>query len=246
MAWEVFPWPCVGEFWFITLGLALHPSYDAILARLRLLSPSPKFLDLGTCLGQDLRKLYADGAPQESLFGADLFEEYEAVGHQLFRDRDRFQNRYITADLFDDATDGLLAKTGGTWDIVNIIMFLHIWDRETQLAASKRILKLLCPKPGSMIVGAQTGSTQAGELVLKPPYVAEGEERSIYRHSLDTFEQMWREVEKDAGVNLDVKVTYDAQEARDAIAKEEERGERSFFFKQSSDQRKLFFTIELT
>ena len=235
----------MGEFWFITLGLALHPSYDTILARMRSATPAPKFLDLGTCLGQDLRKLYADGAPKESLFGADLFEEYEAVGHQLFRDSDRFQNRYITADLFDDSSDGLLTRTGGTWDYVNIVMFLHIWDRETQLAASKRILKLLCSKPGSMIVGIQTGSTQPGELVLKPPYVVEGEERSIYRHSLDTFVAMWREVESDAGRSLDVKVTYDSQEARDKIAREERSGERSFFFKQSPEQRKLYFTIEL-
>lgn len=197
-------------------------------------------LDLGTCLGQDLRKLVADGAPKEGLYGADLFPEYESVGHQMFRDASRFENRFITADIFDDSADGLLAKTGGTWDVVNIIMFLHIWDRPTQYAASKRILKLLNEQAGSMIIGAQTGSTEPGELVLKPPYVAEGEERSIYRHSVETFIEMWKEIGKESDTRLEVKVEYDDPEARKTLAEEEESGERSFFFKQSMDQRKLF------
>ncbi|KAL8718594.1 MAG: hypothetical protein Q9225_004279 [Loekoesia sp. 1 TL-2023] len=244
IAWEIFPWPCVGEFWFITLGLSLHPSYKTLLSRLSLSSPAPKFLDLGTCVGQDLRKLVADGAPKENLYGADLFPEYESIGHQMFRDTNRFKNRFITADIFDDSVDGLLAKTGGTWDIVNIIMVLHIWDRPTQYAASKRILKLLKNQQGSMIIGAQTGSIEPGELVLKPPFVAEGEERSIYRHSIETFIEMWKDIEKEADARLEVKVEYDDPEARKTLAKEEESGERSFFFKRSMDQRRLFFTVQ--
>ncbi|KAI4114673.1 MAG: hypothetical protein LQ338_007971 [Usnochroma carphineum] len=161
----------------------------------------------------------------------------------MFRDADRFTDRFITADLFDDSADGLLAKTGGTWDVVNIIMFLHIWDRNTQYAACKRIVKLLKNQAGSMIIGAQTGSTEPGELVLKPPFVAEGEERSIYRHSVETFLDMWKEVEKELGVKLETKVDYDDPEGRKTLAEEEKSGERSFFFKQSVEQRKLFFTV---
>ena len=187
----------------------------------------------------------ADGVPVDRVFGADLFEEYEAIGHQLFRDEARFANRYIVADLFDDSVDGLLVKSKGTWDIVNIIMFLHIWDLDMQTAACKRIVKLLRPVPGSMIIGAQTGCTQPGELHLKPPHVAEGQERSIYRHNLETFKDMWKEVGKDEGVRLDVKVEYDDQESRDQLAREEQSGEKNFFFQQSPDQVKLFFTVEL-
>lgn len=64
-AWEIFPWPCVGSFWFMALGLSLHPHYNALLTRLRTQDPPTKFLDLGTCFGQDLRKLIADGAPRK-------------------------------------------------------------------------------------------------------------------------------------------------------------------------------------
>ncbi|KAM0796363.1 hypothetical protein BDR22DRAFT_900139 [Usnea florida] len=248
IAWDIFPWPCIGQFWFVTLGLACHPSYSALLIRLRSPSPAIRLLDLGTCLGQDLRKLVADGVPPGRLFGTDLFAEYEAVGHELFRDRDRFQGRFIAADLFDDDDSALgggsMKNNVGTWDVVNIFMFLHIWDLDTQVAACKRILNLLSPKPGSMVIGAQSGSTQPGEVLLKPPHVADGEEKRIYRHSLESFREMWGKVGKEEGVELKVEVVYDDPEGRDTLAKEEEKGERQFFFKQGPESRKLFFTIE--
>ena len=187
----------------------------------------------------------ADGASVDTVYGADLFSEYEAIGHQLFQDRDRFEDRFFTADIFDDSADGLAVRSQGTWDIVNINMFLHIWDLNTQKAASKRIIKLLRPDPGSMIIGNQTGSTQPGELVLRPPYVTEGGERSIYRHSLETLVDMWKAVGDDEGVKLDVKIDYDDQEPREKLTKEDQSDEREFYFGPGPEQRKLFFTIKL-
>lgn len=243
-AWEIFPWPCVGEFWFINLGLSLHPHYQDLLTRLRTQHPPIKFLDLGTCLGQDLRKLVADGAPLESVWGSDYFYEYEAAGHSLFRDADKFQNRFIAADLFDESAESALQKTEGTWDVINIIMFLHIYDWNTQVRACKRILKLLSRKRGSMVIGAQTGSIEAGELQLKPPMVAEGEEKTIYRQNLDTFTKMWKEVGQDEGLELEVWVVYDDDVDRERRAKEEQDGGKNKFFS-GPTQRRLFFTVAI-
>ncbi|KAL6714990.1 hypothetical protein ACLMJK_007250 [Lecanora helva] len=243
VAWEIFPWPCIGEFWFVSLGLAVHPYYSTLLQRLKASSAPCRLLDLGTCLGQDLRKLVADGADVSRLCGADLFPEYEDAGHRLFKDGDRFRGRFFVADLLDDSPDSPLNQSAGSWDFVNVIMFLHIWDWDGQVKACKRILKLLSRKPGSKIIGAMTGSTQPGELVLKPPVVAEGEKKSIYRHDLETFKEMWRDVERDENIQLDVQVVYGDQKVRDVLSEEEERGERAFFFKQDSSQRRLFFTI---
>ena len=195
LAWEIFPWPCVGEFWFVNLGLSLHPRYNALLTRLRTQDPPTKFLDLGTCLGQDLRKLVVDGVVSpDVLYGFDYFAEYEDAGHRLFRDADRFRGRFIAGDLFDESPDGALEKTAGSWDVVNVTMFLHMYDWPTQVRACKRILKLLVKRKGSMVVGAQTGSVHAGDFHLKPPLVAEGEERTLFRHNLETFRQMWESV----------------------------------------------------
>lgn len=224
------------------MGLSLHPSYPSLVTRLR--SSNTKFLDLGTCLGQDLRKLIYDGAPVQNLFGCDVFPQYESVGHALFRDAETFQGRFITADLFDTTSDGELMRTKGTWDVINIIMFLHVFDWNTQISACKRILQLLSRKPGSMIIGAQTGSTEPGEHVLKPPFVAEGQHKTVFRQSQETFVDMWKTVGKEEGVELRIQVQYDEEKDRELRAKEEEGGEKNKFFS-GQHQRRLFFTVEI-
>lgn len=166
------------------------------------------------------------------------------MGHELFRDRETFQNRFIMADLFDTTSDSALERTKGKWDVINIIMFLHVFDWSTQLVACKRILGLLSRKSGNMIIGAQTGSTEAGEHVLKPPFVAEGEHKTVYRQSLETFTDMWKIVEKDEDVKLKIQVQYDEEKDRELRAKEEETGGKNKFFS-GQHQRRLFFTIEI-
>ena len=180
----------------------------------------------------------------EFLYGSDVFPDYERVGHELFHDADAFKGRFISADLFADDADNALVKTEGTWDIVSIVMFLHIFDWATQIRACKRIIKLLARKPGSMVIGAQTGSTQSGEQIIKPPFVAEGEHKSVFRQSVETFTEMWKIVEQDEGIRLKVDVVYDDQEERETREKEEEAlGKKKFF--SGSEQRRLFFTVEM-
>ena len=206
MAWEIFPWPCIGEWWFLYLGLSTHPYYSSLLTRIKG-SPTAKFLDLGTCLGQDVRKLVFDGAPVGQLYGADMLPEYEAAGYALFRDKEKFHGRFIASDIF--ATNEALAKTEGTWDVISIFMFLHVWDLKDQKRACKRLLKLLKPVPNSWIIGAQTGSEIPFEFPLRPPFVAPGQEKSVYRHNLDSFRKMWEEVAHEEGENLDIWTAYE-------------------------------------
>lgn len=185
-----------------------------------------------------------DGVPVQSVYGSDIFPDYERVSHELFRDADTFKDRFISADIFDEDVNNKLFKTEGTWDVVNIVMFLHIFDWATQVRACKQILKLLSRKPGSMVIGAQTGSTKPGEQVMKPPFVAEGEHKSVFRQSAETFKEMWKKVEQDEEVRLKVEVVYDDQEDRERRRKEEEaEGKKKFF--SGSEQRRLFFTVEV-
>ena len=79
---------------------------------------------------------------------------------------------------------------------------------------------------------------------MKPPFVAEGERRTVYRQSAETFTEMWRIVEKDEGVELKVNVEYDEQNDRDMRAKKEEAEEKKKFFN-GPEQRRLFFTVEV-
>ena len=207
MAWEIFPWPCIGEFWFVSLGLSTHPDYSCLLDRLTA-SPSTTFLDLGTCLGQDLRKLIYDGVQPSQLHGSDVFPQFEATSYALWLDEDKFKDYFITANIFDEAPEGALVKTRGTWDVISIFMFLHVWDLNDQEQACKQILRLLSPKPGSWIIGAQSGSIKAVNFPLRPPFVEPGQEKTVYRQSVETFKDMWQRVGQAEGVGLEVTAEY--------------------------------------
>ena len=95
-----------------------------------------------------------------------------------------------------------------------------------------------------MVIGAQTGATDAGELVLKPPFVAEGEERTVFRQNIDTFARMWEEVGEEEGARLSIQVVYDDQADRERRAKEEQGDGKAKFFS-GSTQRRLFFTVTI-
>ena len=87
-------------------------------------------------------------------------------------------------------------------------MFLHAFDWKDQVRPCKRILKLLSPKPGGMVIGGQTDSVKAGEEKLKAPFLKEGFETLVFRQSKETFKRTWEEVTESEGVKLKIWVEY--------------------------------------
>jgi hypothetical protein len=49
-----YPYPCIGGFHFLKFGLASNPNYQSVLDRVK---QGQTLLDLGCCVGQELRKL---------------------------------------------------------------------------------------------------------------------------------------------------------------------------------------------
>ncbi|KAL9125353.1 MAG: hypothetical protein Q9217_005434 [Psora testacea] len=228
-AWGIFPWPCIGEFWFLSFGLSKHPLYHTqVLPRLK---AGASLLDLGSCLAQDLRKCIFDGAPGNNLYANDLFAEYEDLSYELWRDRDRFpKGHYIADDVLAEnerfSAGNLMKKLGpGQTDIIAITMFLHLFDYENQLKAATRILRLLSHKPGSLVLGSQAGVVEATEQPLKPPFdkITEGEKRTVFRHSPSSFTQLWEEAGIAAGVPLRVSAVF---QVPDKVAKAARWGSR--------------------
>ncbi|KAI1775306.1 hypothetical protein F4818DRAFT_46075 [Hypoxylon cercidicola] len=246
-AWKVFPWPCVGEFWFIQQGLLRHPDYSRILERLTATTPTPRFLDLGTCLGQDVRTLAHDGAPLSGLYGADVFAGFKDAGYSLFKDSDRLgPSHFITGDIFSDVDD--LAKSRGTWDIIHIAMFLHLFAQPEQEAAGRNMMKLLKATPGSTIIGTQTGSLHAGELKLQPPFCNPGEDKTIYRQSKESLKDFFVTAAAAVGLKVNVWAEYDEDEAKRRAEGRKEKGEewekkeRTFV---GQDERWILFRVDV-
>ena len=214
-------------------------------------------LDIGSCLGQDLRRCVFDGASPENLFASDLFPEYEELSYDLWQDRDHMpKDHYMTADILaDNATfsrSNLMMKFGpGHMDIITITMFLHLFDHKNQLKAATRILRLLSHSPGSMVVGSQAGVVTPTEQALKPPFnkTEDGEKRTIYRHSPASFTKLWEEAGLAAGVPLKVSAVFQVPE-KNAKPKQVDSGlgdiatwRKKRLFSSEQETRRLYFTI---
>jgi SAM-dependent methyltransferase len=135
-----------------------------VLSRLRsAVTPPSTLLDLGCCLGQDLRRLVCDGVPAERLIGVDLRPDFIEQGYELFRDRETLSAKFITADMLDDSPENLLRNLHNSVDIVHAASFLHLWDWDTQVKLCEGTVRLLRERPGSMVFGRQVGNVQARE-----------------------------------------------------------------------------------
>ena len=201
------------------MALSRHPFYEHLVNFLKTPAQNgcratPTFLDLGTGLGQDLRKLRYDGVPINTLYGCDVIPEYERLGHRLFRDAARFtSDHFIRGDVFsDDPGDGLY-RTRGTWSVVSIIMFCHNFERVEQELICERILcLLLIPRPGSVVIGAQAGTTRPGDVRLQRSYCEPGEVRHVFRHSKRTLIDLWQRVADRVGVKVQIWADWDRRE----------------------------------
>lgn len=199
----------------------------------RLKGSDEKFLDLGCCFGQDLRKLVADGAPSQNLYASDLRRDFWELGYELFRDRDTLASSFIEGDIFDAGS--ALTALDGQMDVVYAGSFLHLFDYEGQRKACERIVRLLRPKPGSVVLGRQVGSVVAGERNHRT-----NKGSAMWRHDIASFERMWAEV----GAATDTKWRVDAQLAggEDMAPRAVEQGKDEISW-HDSDMRRLRFAV---
>lgn len=176
-----------------------------------------------------------------------MCEAWRDAGYSLFDDRDRLgPSHFITGDIFSDSGD--LAKTRGTWDIVHISMFLHLFSLPDQEAASRNILRLLKATPGSSIVGTQTGSLDVGNFVLQPPLCEPGEHKVIYRHSKRSLKTLFETTAEAVGLEVAVWTEYDEAEATERAKGRKEKGEeweRTERFLTGDREKRIFFRVEI-
>jgi len=155
-------------------------------------------LDLGCCCAQDLRKLVHDGAPSENLWGAELKGDFLELGYELFLDRETLKAHFIEADVFD--AEGPLKQLEGKMDFIQIGLFLHLFDLEGQVKACERIVSLMKPEKGCLILGQQIGSLEPGPMAVGS---------KMHKHNVESFEKMWKEAGERTGSEWKVNANID-------------------------------------
>lgn len=169
------------------IGITSHPKYREALYRVR---TGQKLLDVGSALGQDLRKLAYDGAPSTNLHGCDLHSDFWDIGYELFDDRETFRPGYTAGNfLAEDETTNLKPST---FDMIHAADFIHAFGWDDQVKILTRMIKLLKKRPGSMIFGRH--------IAVKEPIVMSM--RGQYLHTGDSFMKLIDEVENRTGMAL--------------------------------------------
>jgi len=195
-AYQSHPYPCLGRFRFLDLDLSTHPLYTSYilptLTSASIADDDAIYLDLGCCLGQDLRKLVYDGVSVSRLYGADLRPEFIDIGYGLWRDEDQFpRDHFITpADVFDTSSSNALQRLDGKVSILHVCAVFHLFELEEQFAVARRCLKLL-KKPSdhrrALICGSHMGNVTAG-------YYDGLSRGQKFRHNEQSWKEMWEKV----------------------------------------------------
>lgn len=170
------------------------PYWPRILPRLR---AGASFVDAGCCFGQEIRFLvFKEGIAATQLYGFDLEPAFLDLGYELFLDRDELHAQMLSGDVLADsmAPDGKgLKAVEGKMDIVHAASLLHSWGWDDMVTATKRLVSLTRKLPGSMIIGNQMGSLDAGQY---PMPTGTG---LNYRHNVESMERFWAQVGKETG-----------------------------------------------
>ncbi|KAH7039646.1 uncharacterized protein B0I36DRAFT_357048 [Microdochium trichocladiopsis] len=164
---------------------------------------APIFLDVGTCFGQDVRKLIYDGADPARIYASDVSRVLIDHGFELFQDegrlsRDHFLcpgNMLLTSP--EDIARDKLTQLHDKVSILHITTVFHLFPLEQQKAVADRCLRLLRKdipadaKSGpALILGGQVGNAQPGHFLRK----SQKHFSHMYRHDVQSWQDMWDEV----------------------------------------------------
>jgi len=221
---QIFPYPCIRWFHFAKLKMwRLSPYQD--LLRTGKSRKDAIFLDIGCCVGNDARKLVADGYPLEQVVTSDLRQEFADIGHKLFRTtQGTYPIAFVPGDAFDpkhldtvpplasvheptDSPEGsaldLCSLTSlnplqGRVFAIHASSFFHLFSEERQLYVARALAGLLSPEPGSVIFGLHVGNPEKG-FITSP-----GIDRPMFCHCPESWAQLWDGIVFEKGV-VDVK-----------------------------------------
>jgi hypothetical protein len=165
-----------------------------------------KCLDLGCCLGQEIRQLVVDGAPSENIYGSDLYGGYFDVGYELFKDQDKLQTTFIEADIFNNASR--LTELKGKMNIIYTGALFHLFGLEEQKRIAITVVQLLAPQPRSIVCGQQSGNEKPGEYGRK----GDTSGRKSFRHNPQSWKELWEHVGEVTGSKWEVEADLDSPE----------------------------------
>lgn len=123
------------------------------------------------------------------------------MGYELFRDKDKLQAHLLSGNLFADASSDEaydLTLWENKMDVAHAASELHCWGWNDMIIAAKCLVSLTRKVPGSLIIGNQMGSLDAGQ------YDMPTGKGVNYRHNVESMERFWRQIGQETGSEWNV------------------------------------------
>lgn len=107
---------------------------------------------------------------------------------------------FLIRDIFD--ADSPLKGLEGKTSVVSVGLLLHQFDRDGQRKACERIVALLKPAKGVLVIGQQVGSVVQSDVIFRG-------EKKVTRHNEEGFRRLWQEVGERTGSKWEIRATLD-------------------------------------
>ncbi|MCJ1303621.1 hypothetical protein MMC08_006431 [Hypocenomyce scalaris] len=146
-------------------------------------------VDAGCYFSQEIRYLvFNEGVPATQLYRFDLQPAFSDISYKLSRDWGKLHANMLSGDVLanQSAPEGQnFTALHGKIDIVHAASLLHFWGWDDMIAATKRLVSLTRKQSGSMIIGKQMSTLDAGGYAMPTGGVN-------YRHNVESMERFWR------------------------------------------------------
>ncbi|XP_014562041.1 hypothetical protein COCVIDRAFT_11525 [Bipolaris victoriae FI3] len=191
-AYQISRYPCIGGYYFLNLKAREAPCYPEVKKRVL---NGEKLLDIGCCLGQEIRRMVTDGMPAENLYGCELKTELVNLGYELFLDKEYLASKFIVANIFETPSD--LDQLDGKISIVHAQYFFHLFTWDEQLRLAHRLVRLSKPNCEFLVFGGHMGTDQETE-----GYHADT--GKFFMHSHESWKRLWDQVGSETNTSWEV------------------------------------------
>lgn len=158
-ALEIYPYRCVQTYSYLTTRMMKNPFYSSVVKDI-----NTKFiLDVGCCVGSDMRRLILDGAQSDYMLGVDLEGDFFKIGFEIFQDQSKLpKNIFLQADIFEE---NFIEKIQGEmkmrklhnnrifqgFDLIQLGAVIHLLTEEKIEFLLKLIYERLLKEGGSLV-----------------------------------------------------------------------------------------------
>ncbi|KAF9567989.1 hypothetical protein CPC08DRAFT_702809 [Agrocybe pediades] len=207
--------PCIRQFHFVSFFMQRNKIYPHIIeyAQKAPADKAPVVLDLGCCMGTDLRKLVQDGYPTNktntNVYGVDLLPDFVSEGYKLYRDGPETSTptpiKFFADDIFTvpltadgpiaEGTASSLKDLRGKIDILYAGALFHLFDEEKQFALAERLAVLINTK--------YSADRNNNEVIIFGRHIGSLEEKKAHRpsefggafgHSPESWKELWETI----------------------------------------------------